>query len=71
MVLEAASFRSVGGGTRKTRLGAWADFSRVSQSMGRSRIGVNNGGFFCGQRFYIEDFVCLRGVGWRGNVAEK
>ena len=45
MVLEAASFRPVGGGTGETRLGAWANFSRVSQSMGRSRIGGKDGGF--------------------------
>ena len=41
-----APFRSVGGGTGGTRLGAWADFSRVAQSMGRSWIGDNDVGFF-------------------------
>ena len=44
--LGAEPFRSVSEGTGGTGLGAWADLSRVAQSMGRSRIGEKDGGFF-------------------------
>ena len=67
----AAPFRLVGEGTGGAGLGAWADFSRVAQSMGRSRIGEKDSGFLSGRRYCIEEFVSIGGVGWRGDVAVK
>ena len=53
----------MGGGTRGTRLGAWAEFSRVVQSMGRSRIGGYNGCFF--QRLEVPHrIMCVPQRGW-------
>ena len=70
--LGAEPFRSVSEGTGGTGLGAWADLSRVAQSMGRSRIGEKDRvSFSTARRFCIEEFVSIGGVGWRGDVAVK
>ena len=52
-------------------MGAWADFSRVAQSMGRSRIGEKDSGFLSGRRYCIEEFVSIGGVGWWRGVVVK
>ena len=63
--LGAEPFRSVSEDTGGTGLGAWADLSRVAQSMGRSRIGEKDSLVFStGRRFCIEEFVSIGGVGW-------